>query len=53
MITTHIIADGAGAASRWYQDVFGAVERSHVCDVDLAEMTALAAIVFGPSEPTR
>ena len=30
MITIHMIADGADRASRWYQDIFGAVERSRI-----------------------
>lgn len=30
MITVHIIVSGADAASAWYQDVFGAVERSRI-----------------------
>jgi len=30
VITIHIIVDGADRASRWYQDVFGAVESSRV-----------------------
>jgi uncharacterized glyoxalase superfamily protein PhnB len=30
MITIHMIADGADRASRWYQDTFGAVERSRI-----------------------
>lgn len=30
MITIHMIVDGADRASRWYQDTFGAVERSRI-----------------------
>jgi uncharacterized glyoxalase superfamily protein PhnB len=30
MITVHIIVSDADAASAWYQDVFGAVERSRI-----------------------
>jgi len=30
MITVHIIVDGADAASAWYRDAFGGVERSRV-----------------------
>jgi PhnB protein len=30
MITVHIIVDDSNAASAWYQEVFGAVERSRI-----------------------
>jgi PhnB protein len=55
MITVHIIVDDADAASAWYRDVFGAIERSRIVlpdgklihvDVDVDGTTMMLADEF-------